>query len=140
MTGHLSKMRSWPDAKAWFKLIDLDACLKFIFNAEHAYIVGGAFLVVYEIVSPWYAKDEDTILEEVIVLRLVRGGDFSSVPAFLERKRAEAGAKLVCAGTALARTDAALASVYQKLGFKTETIILVKEPDGITIQRPEEGG
>jgi hypothetical protein len=121
MTKHLRKMRSWPDHKAWFKFIDIDTCLDSIYASDNAYIVDDAFLVVY-------AKEDVVLLNEVIILRLVPGGDFKNVASFLERKREEAGAKLVCVGTALTRTDAALASVYHKLGFKTETIILVQDP------------
>jgi hypothetical protein len=128
MTKHLRKMRSWPDHKAWFKFIDIDTCLDSIYASDNAYIVDDAFLVVYELVTPWYAKEDVVLLNEVIILRLVPGGDFKNVASFLERKREEAGAKLVCVGTALTRTDAALASVYHKLGFKTETIILVQDP------------
>lgn len=129
MTNHLRKMRSWPGHKTWFNFIDIDTCLASIYESDNAYIVDDAFLVVFDVITPWYAKDV-TFLEEVIILRLVPGGDFKNVASFLERKREEAGAKLVCVGTALARTDAALASVYHKLGFRTETVVLVKDPDG----------
>ena len=128
MELHLAKMLKWPDHKAWFKFIDTDVCLKRIYESNYAFIVNDAFLVVYDITTPWYANNAVSYLEETIILRLVPGGDFANVVAFLERAREEAGAVLVCTGTALARTDAALASVYHKKGFKTETIILVKEP------------
>jgi hypothetical protein len=128
MAAHLKKMRGWSNAKAWFQYIDLDTCLSTIFESDNAYIVDDAYMVVYEIVTPWYAKDEIKFLEEVIVLRLVRGGDFSNVSAFMRGRAREAGAKLVCTGTALARYDASLASFYHKLGYRTETAILVTEP------------
>jgi hypothetical protein len=114
------------NAKAWYKLIDLEQCVRVFFGHPEAWIVDDAYLVIFDISTPWYAKDVTT-LEEVIVLRLVRGGDFSQVPAFLERKAVETGATLVVTGTALAKTDAALVSMYNKLGYRTETVVLVKD-------------
>lgn len=123
---HKRLLRS--NAKAWYKYIDLDACMKYFYECENAYVVDDAYMVIYEIVQPFYMKDGHTMLQEVIVLRLVGGSDFSAVPAFLERKRVEAGALLSAVGTALARNDAALASLYQSFGYKTETHLLIKEP------------
>lgn len=115
------------DKKAWYKLIDLEASFKYLFHHAEAWIVDDAYFVVFDVHNPWYAKEDILILEEVIVLRLVRGSDFSVVPAFLERKGDEAGVKLVCAGTALARNDMALASFYERHGFKLETMVLTKQ-------------
>lgn len=133
MTTHLRKMRGWGNSKSWFKFIDIDTCMESLYDADHAYIVDDAFLVVFDLSTPWYAKDE-VFMQERIVLRLLPGqGDFSAVPAFLERKAVEAGVVLVGVGTALTRTDAALASIYSSYGFRRETIILVKEPVPSTV-------
>jgi hypothetical protein len=132
MELHLAKMLKWPNHKAWLKYIDIETCLKHFYASEYAFIIDDAFLVVYDFITPWYAKAAVVYLEETIILRLVPGGNIENVVAFLERARNEAGARLVCTGTALARTDAALASIYHKLGFNTETVILVREPTGTT--------
>lgn len=123
----LAKIRKWPKHKTWFKYIDLDQVLKVFFSAEEAWIIDEAFLVIYEVDTPWY-NDQVKYLVEHTVFRLGPGGSLANVVAFLERRREEAGAVLVCVGTALSRTDAALASEYIKLGFRPETSLLVKEP------------
>lgn len=114
-------------AKSWYKYIDVDIVMRRIYDVE-LYIVDEAYLVAYQIDTPWYAKDDVLILEEVIVLRLA-DGDFSKVPAFLKRKGKEAGAALVSVGTALARNDVALASMYQRFGFRSGDITLTLEPE-----------
>ncbi|WCA46284.1 hypothetical protein [Caulobacter phage ERS] len=127
--------------KRWTKFIDLDTGLAYIFaETTEAWIVG-AYLVVYDMGTPWYANpDKHKFLSEMLVLRLVPGGDFSVVPAFLERKALEAGAVVAGAGTALAPNDKALARAYSRAGFNTEAFVLIKE---ITHERHsgnEEGG
>lgn len=112
-------------AKSWYNYIDVDTVMKRIYDHE-IYILDEEYLVVYEITSPWY-NDEVLFLQEIIVLRLGQG-DFSKVPAFLKRKGKEAGAVLVGVGTALARNDAALASMYQRFGFTSGDITLTLEP------------
>lgn len=123
---HLALLQK-SNAKAWYKFIDVKAVMDFLYQHEHCYIVGEAYLVVYDVATPWFAKDGVIFLNEIIVLRLVRGNEFSIVPAFLERKAREAGAVLTGVGTALARFDAALAQIYQQYGYKPETIVLTKE-------------
>lgn len=99
--------------------------MQFLYSHEHVYIIDDAYLIAYEIGSPFYSSE--LFLNEIIVFRLGASEDFGVVPAFFERKAREAGCKLIVAGTALARTDAALASLYHKHGFATETHSLIKE-------------
>jgi hypothetical protein len=122
-----TKVQKWPDHKKWFDNIDVDQGLEFIFSHENAYVIDEAFLLVYEIGSPWY-NNNVTYLSELTVIRIGPGGSLATVVAFMDAKAKEAGAKLVGVGTALSRTDAALASEYIKLGFRPETTLLVKEP------------
>lgn len=129
MERQLARMLTWPDCKAWYKYIEVDTTLETIYDADNAWIIDESYLTMFDICTPWYSKSI-LVVEEMIVLRLKPGGDFANVPAFLERKGREAGAKLVCVGTALARTDAALASVYKEYGYRTETHILLKEING----------
>lgn len=116
--------------KLWFKYINVDKCLRFFYQCEHAYIVDDTYLVIYDIINPFYADEGITYIQEVIVLRLVAGADFSAVTTFLERSRVEAGAVAIGAGTALARNDRALASLYQQEGYEVCTLLLMKEPHG----------
>jgi hypothetical protein len=115
--------------KAMYQYLDVDSIMAYIMRSEHAYILGN-YLVLYEIDTPWYAKDDVEFLNELLVLKLAVSGDtnFGIVPAFFERKAQEAGAKLAAVGTALAKADAALASLYMRHGFQPEAFTLIKEP------------
>lgn len=106
--------------------IDVPVMLQNIANRQHAYIVAG-YLVIYEMGRPWYAADDVLFLSEQLVLRIAVSGDFREVPLFLEQKAREAGCQLLLAGTALAKSDPALASLYYQHGFHTEGYSLIKE-------------
>lgn len=110
--------------KAWAKGVSLPKALRSIYEFHHAYIVADAYLVVFEIGTPWHSTT--TFLHELLVLRLAPG-DFSRVPAFLEAQAREAGCDYVLAGTALAKSDRALASLYARHGFQPEGVSLTKE-------------
>lgn len=125
---HLQKLSSRRNTKAWVKYIDLDRGVShIIYSAENAWIVGDAYLVVYNIAAPWFIKEGVEFLNEELVLALVPGGNFSDVSDFLQRKAKEAGAKLAQVGTALSTSDKVLASLYQSQGFHQEAVSLVKE-------------
>jgi hypothetical protein len=114
-------------AKLWFQYVDIEATVDFILKNANSYILDESYLVVYAIGTPWYAKPDVKMLEEMFVLKLENAHTFPSIPAFLERKGAEAGVSLVGVGTALTRYDDALASMYEASGFQREAIMLVKE-------------
>jgi hypothetical protein len=113
--------------KTMFQYLDVTSAMQWLFGCDHAYIVNDAYLVVYDIGEPEYMTPGTKVLAERLVLKLAVSGDFRVVPAFLQRKAREAGCKLVIAGTALAKSDAALASLYQRSGFNTECITITKE-------------
>lgn len=104
--------------------IDPLVALRNVFEAEHAYIVSG-YLVVYDITEMWFT--DAPVLAEQLVFRLAEGGVFTDVVDFLELKAREAGAKWLCVGTTLAKSDRALASVYERHGFSRTAIHLAKE-------------
>jgi hypothetical protein len=114
--------------KAIFKHLNVQRAVRHIYQFDNAYIVDNAYLVIYDIDTPWYTDEDCLVLSELLVLRLAVSGDFSVVPAFLERKGREAGCQLVVAGTALAKTDKVLASLYHNHGWSTETHTITKEP------------
>ncbi|WCA46227.1 hypothetical protein [Caulobacter phage DCM] len=128
--------------KVWINYVDLDVVMEFLFREDtNAWIVGGAYLVVFDISTPWYANpDKHKFLSEIIVLALLPGGSLSVVPEFLERKAREAGAVVAGAGTALAPNNRALARVYSRAGFNIEAYILIKEINHERHLRDEEGG
>lgn len=105
--------------------VDPLVVLHTIFESEHAYIVNG-YLVVYMITEmPWSMT---TIIAEQLVFALEPTGGLADVIEFLEAKAKEAGAKYVCVGTALAKNDKALASVYEhQCGMSQMAINLYKE-------------
>lgn len=115
--------------KAMYDLLDIDAAMASIYEFDDAYIVADSYLVIYALVQPWFAAEGVSLLTELLVVRVaVSGADFTVVPAFLEGAAREAGCKLAVVGTALAKADNALASLYIRSGFKAETITLTKEP------------
>jgi len=98
--------------------------LRNVFEAENAYIVSG-YLVVYNLTEMWWS--DSPILAEQLVFALEPEASFDAVTRFLEAKAREAGAKYLCVGTALAKSDNALASLYEKRGFSRMAINLAKE-------------
>lgn len=104
--------------------VDPKVVIREVFSSEHAYIVDG-YLVVYELLTMRWS--DTLILAEQIIFALNSEGSFTSVVEFLEAKAREAGAKYLCVGTALAKSDTALASLYQRNGFSRMAIELYKE-------------
>jgi hypothetical protein len=127
LTDMVKRLRR-TKAKAMYQYMDAETAIKALYAMDHVYIVDEAYLVAYELSTPWYVPSDYIMLEEMLVLRLAASGDFSVIPAFLSRKATEAGAVLAVAGTALAKSDEALASLYHRAGFSTQALTLVKEP------------
>lgn len=127
LTDMVKRLRR-TKAKAMYQYMDADTALKALYDMDHVYIVNEQYLVAYELSTPWYCPPGVIMLEEMLVLGLAVSGDFTVIPAFLSRKAAEAGAVLATAGTALAKSDVALASLYHRAGFSTQALTLVKEP------------
>lgn len=114
--------------KAMYQYMDAKVATSALYDMDNVFIVDEAYLVAYDLGTPWYVPDGTIMLDEKLVLRLAASGDFAVVPSFLERKAREAGAVLAIAGTALAKADNALASLYHRAGYRTEALTLVKEP------------
>jgi len=104
--------------------IDPSVALRNVFEHPNAYIVSG-YLVLYDLTEMWWS--DSPILAEQLVFALEPNGSFAAVTEFLEAKAKEAGAKFVCVGTALAKNDKALASLYEKQGYQPMAINLAKE-------------
>lgn len=112
--------------KAMHGDIDPLVALRNVFAAENAYIVDG-YLVVYDISTMWWS--DTPILAEQLVFALEPSSGLATVVEFFEAKAREAGARYLCVGTALAKSDIALASLYEREGFSRIAINLVKEID-----------
>jgi len=104
--------------------IDPAVALRNVFEAEHAYIVDG-YLVVYDISSMWWS--DTPIIAEQLIFALEPESGLDAVVEFLEAKGREAGCKFLCVGTALAKSDRALASLYVKNGLSQIAVNLAKE-------------
>lgn len=104
--------------------IDPAVALRNVFDHPNAYIVDG-YLVLYDLTEMWWS--DSPIVAEQLVFALEPGGSLDAVIDFLEAKGREAGAKFICVGTALAKSDPALASLYEKRGFSRMAINLAKE-------------
>lgn len=121
----LDKVMARSD-KLWVKHIDFNKVIEYIADAEDAYIVEDKFLVIYDLVTPWYTNS--LWLAERLVLALDTGGNFTDVTDFLEERARAEGAVLVGVGTALAISDRALARCYSQRGYSGELLSLFKEP------------
>jgi len=113
------------NTKHIYKIMNVDIGMNNLCLMDHVYIVNECYLVIYDIFTPWYS--ETPILAEQLVLQLASGGRFSDVVSFLEEAAREAGASSVVVGTALAKSDKSLATMYQREGFQQEAIELSKE-------------
>lgn len=111
-----------------YNYLDAETATKALYDLEHVYIVSDTYLVAYQLATPWWANSDAVFLEELLVLRLAVSDNFDLVPQFLADRAREAGAQLVVAGTALAKSDRALASLYHRAGYSTQAFTLVKEP------------
>ena len=123
LTKLVLKLRANP-RKAMHKHLDVPAAMVSLYEFEHAYIVGG-YLIVYAIAQPWYSQA--LFLQELLVLRIAEQASFGIVPDFLEAQARKAGAVLAAVGTALATSDTALESLYERRGFAQQGLTLVKE-------------
>jgi hypothetical protein len=114
--------------KAIAKRLDEEAVMAHIISSPNAWLVDDAFLVVYSVVTPWYAPRNSFELREELVLRLDHSDKpFSLVPEFLAQRAEAEGVVLTAVGTALARSDDALAAKYEQHGFLREATLLTKE-------------
>lgn len=123
LTGLVDELKRKP-RKALYNYLDVPTAMRSM-NHLDAHIVADSYLVVTDVSSPWFSQD--LFLHELLVLRLKPGAPFEVVPRFLGHLAREAGAKLAAAGTALAKSDAALASLYQRSGFEEAARTLVME-------------
>ena len=114
--------------KAIAKRLDEEAVMSHIISSPNAWLVDDTFLVVYSIVTPWYAPRNSFELREELVLRIEPSNKpFSVVPEFLAQRAEAEGVVLTAVGTALARSDDALATKYEQHGFLREATLLTKE-------------
>lgn len=112
------------NAKPIHQDIDPFVALRNVLASDYAFIVGG-YLVVYDVINMMWS--DTPIVAEQLVLALGETTDLSEVTSFLEAEARAVGARYVCVGTALTRSDKALAALYQRNGYLPLAINLAKE-------------
>lgn len=114
--------------KAITRRLDEQSVMSHVISSHNAWLVEDTFLVVYSVITPWYAPRNSFELREELVLRITHNAiDFSVVPEFLAQRAEAEGVVLTAVGTALARSDDALATKYEQHGFLREATLLTKE-------------
>lgn len=123
----IDTMRAEGD-KAITRRLDEQSVMAHIISSPNSWLVEDTFLVVYSIVTPWYSPRDSFELREELALRIEPSNhSFSLVPEFLAQRAEAEGVVLTAVGTALARSDDALASKYEQHGFRREAVLLIKE-------------
>lgn len=120
---YIDKLKA-SKAKLLYNLLDIDVIMRNLYQFDNVWIVGG-YLVVYEIAPSWCS--DEPMIHECLVYRLAPGYTFDIVPQFLEQRGREAGCKYAVVGTALAKSDSALASLYSRSGFAVSHLHMMKE-------------
>lgn len=122
--------------KAWMQFATPDSTLdgiRALAEQQGAWIVDERYLVLVDAGSPWYNSGV-TVLEELMVLALVPGGDFRKVTEFLDQVAAARGCDFISSGTALATSDRALSRLYMRAGYDVAGTMLTKllqgDPNG----------
>lgn len=114
--------------KAWMGFANPEDTLdgiRLLASQSGAWIVDDTYLVLIDSGSPWYNPNV-SVLEELMVLALVPGGDFRSVTKFLDQVAAARGCDFISSGTALATSDRALSRLYMRSGYTVAGTMLTK--------------
>lgn len=85
----------------------------------------GGYMVVFGITKPWYSQI--TILTELLIVRVGKGGTLRGVVQFLKTVAEECGAEILTVGTAFAPGDENLSRLYQAAGMTPEAVTLTME-------------
>jgi len=105
-------------------LVDTYRALTYMLHEAEAFDVDGMF-VAFKITGCWF--NDETILNELAVIRLRPEGKFNDAVDFLKAKAWELCADRIAVGTMLASNDRALSALYQRHGFTTVAHQLSKE-------------
>jgi hypothetical protein len=116
------------ESKDWISSVDLPTAYQEITSGKYiGLIVEETYLVMADIVTPWYAAPDNKTLAELLVLRVYDGpGKFDSIPRVLQLLAETVGAGAIVVGTALTRTNRALQRMYARHGFQVSSVELFK--------------
>ena len=106
-------------------LVDPSAAINYYDNFSPTTMMVDGYLVMCTVDTLWFSYEK--VVQELLVVRVEKGGTMKSVAQFLQAVADEAGATKVLVGTAFSRSDRALARMYKAHGFKAEAVTLTKE-------------
>lgn len=89
-----------------------------VLGGVEALILDEAFLVAYDVGSPWYS--DRVFLREQLVLRIGEGSSFSAVCDLLDDLAEQHGANDILVGGALAKHPRALERMYKAHGYEVQ--------------------
>lgn len=125
ITVALVRLRKYAEAYPWVQSVNWDKAVSIVtgaYSAGHGAIVNG-YLVLFEVITPWYTDDK--LLQEWLVIKVYNDhGGVSAVPQFLECKAAELG----CTGVITADSSpvSIVAKAYLDAGFSKLTTSFYK--------------
>lgn len=117
--------------KTWMKDLDeerFSETLYAIFSEDYIFakVVEETFLVIYQLICPWYS-DNVVYLEECLVLRLYNNPvKFDVVIDYFDEMAKLHGCRGIFVATDMAKDDKKLSEKYENGGFKKESIKLYK--------------
>lgn len=114
--------------KKWVEEVDLPTAYSRIISGEYqAFLVEDTYLILADVVTPWYTKPDTLTLSEMLVLRVYDGpGKFKDIPRALSLLAGVVGAGAIVVGTALANNSRALQRMYMREGFQPSAVELYK--------------
>lgn len=113
----LLRLQKFSEAYEWAIGIDFNVGEEAIWAARHgAYVVDG-YLVMTEVITPWYSTQK--VLQEWLVLKLYEDGDINSVPAALQELAHLLDCRVVI--TADSSPVSIVAAAYEKAGYSSLT-------------------
>lgn len=115
----LTRLQAFAESYEWVGKVDWDKGTQIIFDtikAGNAYMVDG-YLVLTEVVCPWYTKD--LLLQEWLVLKVQVGGNVTAVPKALEEiAKAHNCIAVISADSSPVQL---VAAAYKEAGYKPLT-------------------
>ena len=111
----IKKLDAYAKSYLWVGNVDYDKVYQTIDDviaAGKAFVVSG-YLVLVDVISPWYTSD--LILEEWLVLKLYAGGSVDHIPSALEELRVLFNCSAVVSGDSSPVNI--MAGAYKRAGY-----------------------
>lgn len=110
-------------AKPWFKHLNQNKCIAMAHKA--GFIINETYLVIFSVEQPWFL--DGLCLTEQFVGRLYPNKEsFACVTDFLEAEALARGCNTIIAGSIFSYSGTGIAKLYERQGFRTEGVQLIK--------------